>query len=185
MQAIDRPVTAKLKIFHAHFGIKTLTMLFTKLMLGFSDFFSRLRKRYSSKQKSLAFYSIMEPAYTALFKYSFVFLFTLIFSQAFANNTPHVPIFLEVQGRVADGSGKAITGASVQVKGTAIGTTTDDNGKFSLQADRGSILVVSHVGYQTREFPVTSEQPLLITLVNISGAMNEVIVIGYGTQKKK
>jgi TonB-linked SusC/RagA family outer membrane protein len=86
---------------------------------------------------------------------------------------------------VKDTSGEPIIGASVLEKGTTNGIITDLDGNFSLQAKKGSVLVVSFIGYKTQEVTVNSVQFLKITLLEDSKTLDEVVVIGYGTQRKE
>jgi TonB-linked SusC/RagA family outer membrane protein len=86
---------------------------------------------------------------------------------------------------VKDTSGEPIIGASVLEKGTTNGIITDLDGNFSLQAKKGSVLVVSFIGYKTQEVTVNSVQSLKITLLEDSKTLDEVVVIGYGTQRKE
>ena len=78
----------------------------------------------------------------------------------------------------------ALPGANVLVKGTSQGTQTDFDGKFNIEAGPDDILVISYVGFQTRELPVGEQTDLKITLNEDSAALDEVVVVGYGTQKK-
>jgi TonB-linked SusC/RagA family outer membrane protein len=78
-----------------------------------------------------------------------------------------------------------IIGASVKVKGAATGTVTDVNGEFTLSLSPGNTLVVSYIGYTSKEVPVGAETILNITLMAGNNALNEVVVTGYGTQRKK
>ena len=91
---------------------------------------------------------------------------------------------IEVRGRVVDETGAALPGASIKVKNAAQGTMTDNNGNFVFKGlDSEAILVISFVGYDSKE--VKAAANLTITLVpNKSLDLNEVTVIGYGTQKK-
>lgn len=90
-----------------------------------------------------------------------------------------------VRGRVTNASGEPLSGASVQVKGTNTGTTTDNAGNYSIAAARGAVLVVSSVNYAPREITVGSSNTLNVSLTSITDDLGEVVVIGYGTQKKK
>ncbi|GAA6530459.1 hypothetical protein LPYR103PRE_24320 [Segatella asaccharophila] len=85
-------------------------------------------------------------------------------------------------GSVVDSQGSPIIGASVIQKGTAKGGVTDLDGNFSVSVDPGSTLVISYIGYQTRE--VKAAPNLKVVLKDNSTALNEVVVIGYGVQKK-
>ncbi|HEY4337749.1 MAG TPA: TonB-dependent receptor plug domain-containing protein, partial [Puia sp.] len=88
-----------------------------------------------------------------------------------------------VKGRVTSGD-SAVTNVTVQVKGTSRAVQTDQNGDFSVEADGGATLVFSRVGFATQELPVGSRRILEVHLLVSSREMNEVIVVGYGTQKK-
>nr|WP_295866928.1 TonB-dependent receptor [uncultured Chitinophaga sp.] len=91
-----------------------------------------------------------------------------------------------ITGKVADEKGTPLVGVSVKVKGGSQGAVTDVNGNFSLQAGAGAILVISYMGFITQEVPVpASEQLMNITLKESTSGLNEVVVIGYGTQRKK
>ena len=90
-----------------------------------------------------------------------------------------------VKGVVKDTSGEAIIGASVLEKGTTNGTITDFDGNFALNVSKNAVLVVSFVGYKNEEIPVAGKSSLKITLKEDSKALEEVVVVGYGTSRKK
>ena len=104
-------------------------------------------------------------------------LFCLIPLWAFAQS-------VMVKGVVKDTSGEAIIGASVLEKGTTNGTITDFDGNFALNVSKNAVLVVSFVGYKNEEISVAGKSSLKITLKEDSKALEEVVVIGYGTQRK-
>lgn len=90
-----------------------------------------------------------------------------------------------VSGRVSGSDGKAVVGATVGVKGTSQGTTTDGSGRYSLTlADPNATLVVSSVGYTETEAPVGGRGTVNVTLKENVVSLNNVVVIGYGTQRK-
>lgn len=90
-----------------------------------------------------------------------------------------------VSGTVTDEQGAPLPGVSVSVKGSNIGTTTDINGHFSLRVtDANARLVISMVGYTSREYPVPASHVLKIQMQPDQKSLNEVVVVGYGTQKK-
>ncbi|KAA6300983.1 MAG: TonB-dependent receptor SusC [Candidatus Ordinivivax streblomastigis] len=92
---------------------------------------------------------------------------------------------ISVKGNVKDPSGESIIGASIFVKGTtSTGTITDFNGNFHLNAPANATLVVSYVGYTTKEIPVNNQTNLNIILQENAELLSEVVVIGYGTVKK-
>ena len=77
-----------------------------------------------------------------------------------------------------------VIGASVMVKGTTVGTISDFDGNFSVEAQVGSVLQISYIGYKTQEIKVSGTQPLKITLQPDNVQLDEVVAIGYGTMKK-
>ena len=90
-----------------------------------------------------------------------------------------------ITGTVVDPNGEAVIGANVVVKGTTNGTITDMDGKFSLEVPEGAMLLVSYIGYGDYETKVGNQSNLSITLKEDSKALDEVVVVGYGTMKKK
>ena len=91
---------------------------------------------------------------------------------------------LAIKGVVYDSTGEPIIGASVLEKGTTNDIITDLDGNFSLQVKKGAVLVVSFIGYKTQEVVVNSVQSLKITLLEDAKALDEVVVIGYGTARR-
>jgi len=90
-----------------------------------------------------------------------------------------------VTGKVSDAStGAGIPGVSIHIKGTNTGTSTNSSGTYTLSVDAQSILSISAVGYYAKEVPVGNRQQLHIDLSSISEALDEVIVVAYGTAKK-
>jgi len=90
-----------------------------------------------------------------------------------------------VSGIVVDESGEPLIGVNVSVKNAATGSITDLNGGFSIQAPTGITLVISYVGYVTQEIAVRNNTPLRIVLKEDAQSLDEVVVIGYGTSRKK
>ncbi|CAK7013290.1 MAG: TonB-dependent receptor P3 [Parabacteroides sp.] len=90
-----------------------------------------------------------------------------------------------VTGVVKTESGEPIIGANVVEKGTTNGTVTDINGKYSLTVPKGSVLQVSYIGYNTQELSSNGKPVLNIVLKEDLKALDEVVVVGYGTQKKE
>ena len=91
----------------------------------------------------------------------------------------------KITGQVKDALGEPIIGANVVVKGTTNGTITDIDGQYSLEVGSNSILVVSYIGYITQEIPVGKNNTLDVLLREDTETLDEVIVIGYGTTKRK
>ncbi|MDR2921380.1 MAG: TonB-dependent receptor [Tannerella sp.] len=89
-----------------------------------------------------------------------------------------------ITGIVIDGTGEPIIGANVIEKGTANGNITDIDGKFSLEVSPGAILQVSYIGYTTKEVAVGNQRTLTISIAEDTQALEEVVVVGYGTQKR-
>lgn len=89
-----------------------------------------------------------------------------------------------ISGKVVDDTGEAIIGANIMVKGTTNGTITDIDGFFSLETPENSILIVSYIGYISKEVPVKGQTTFTIELTEDSQALDEVVVIGYGTVRK-
>lgn len=89
-----------------------------------------------------------------------------------------------VKGQVVDENGEPIIGASVLLKGTSNGVITDIDGNFTLNGVSKGTLVISYVGYKTQEVPVAGKKVFKITLKEDSEILDEVVVVGYGVQKK-
>ncbi len=103
-----------------------------------------------------------------------MFIFT-IFTNAVAQN---------VKGKVADDKGQGLPGVSVLVKGTNVGSISDVNGEYSIAAGKNATLVVSYIGFVTQEVAVNGRSVVDIALETDTKALSEVVVVGYGTQKK-
>jgi TonB-linked SusC/RagA family outer membrane protein len=104
-------------------------------------------------------------------------LLTLI---AFSQNN------LTVTGKITDESNKPLEGVSVQVKGTTVTTTTSADGNFQISVpSERSVLVITHVGYEQQEITVGSKREIPLSLKASANSMENVVVIGYGTQRRK
>jgi len=90
-----------------------------------------------------------------------------------------------ISGSVASEAGNPLIGVSVQVKGATISTSTDEQGRFSLEASPSAVLVFSYIGFETTEYTLRNETALKITMKASDIAMDEVVVVGYGTQRKE
>ena len=90
-----------------------------------------------------------------------------------------------ITGKITGDADKPLSGVSIQVKGTTRGTTTDAQGNFSIEASPTDVLSVSYVGYATQEITVGAKTEINVLLASAGQALNEVVVIGYGTQKKR
>ena len=90
----------------------------------------------------------------------------------------------KITGTVVDAQGPVI-GASVMEKGTTNGTVTDFDGNFTLNVNPGATIVISYIGYETQEIKVGNQSNINITLNEDDAVLEEVVVVGYGVQKKK
>ena len=98
---------------------------------------------------------------------------------------PRINDHIKISGVVTDEKNLALPAVVVMVKGTTIGTTSDADGKYSISADENATLVFSSIGYVTKEIEVKGRPKIDVQLVADSKNLNEVIVVGYGTQKKR
>lgn len=109
-------------------------------------------------------------------KFLLVFLAGILMSvQAFSQS-------ITVNGVVKDKTGEAVIGANIVVKGTTNGTITDFDGNFTLQANKGDIIVFSFIGYKSQELPATEQMSVVLT--DDTQLLEDVVVIGYGSVKK-
>lgn len=90
----------------------------------------------------------------------------------------------KVSGVISDTNGEPIIGANVIIKGTATGVISDLNGSFTLDASPNAVLQISYIGYLTSEIPVRNKTNLSVTLQEDLQTLEEVVVVGYGIQKK-
>ncbi|MEO6632344.1 MAG: carboxypeptidase-like regulatory domain-containing protein, partial [Mucilaginibacter sp.] len=91
---------------------------------------------------------------------------------------------VKVSGKVTDEKGLALPGVSVSVKGTTTGIVTDVNGGFTLNVPNASTLVFRYVGYLTQEIVLNDQATINVQLLPDARSLNEVVVVGYGTQRK-
>lgn len=106
------------------------------------------------------------------------------------NNKPVTEVFIdnsvdvEVSGQVSDENGQALPGASIVVKGASIGTTTDLNGNYKLTVSDDANLTISFVGYKTLDIPIGGRSTIDIQMELDAEQLEEIVVVGYGTQKR-
>ncbi len=93
--------------------------------------------------------------------------------------------FATVTGTVKDATGEPIPGATVMVEGSGTGTATDIDGNFSIEVPEGGVLVFSFIGYQTKKVNVGSQSTINVVLEEDLSSLEEVVVVGYGTQEKR
>lgn len=91
----------------------------------------------------------------------------------------------KIAGIVKDPVGEPVIGANIVIKGTSIGTITDIDGKFNLEANEGDVLQISYIGYNTKDVTIGKQTIVSVILQEDHQALDEVVVIGYGTVKKK
>ena len=91
---------------------------------------------------------------------------------------------IDIRGTVVDETGAPIPGVTVSIPGTSIGTATDLDGKYSISVPEGSELVFSFIGYEAQQIKVGSQSVINVTLVEEISSLNEVVVVGFGEQKK-
>lgn len=114
------------------------------------------------------------------FKYSLLANNLIVITQADDKTPVTAPPF---SGKVTDEKGNPLPGASVRIKGSKTGTSTDANGAFTLEVPDNTILVISYLGYEDKEVAANSSN-LTISLKLAVNSLNEAVVVGYGTQKK-
>ena len=92
---------------------------------------------------------------------------------------------LSVSGRIVDETNQPVMGAGIQEKGTSNGTVSDLDGRFTLMTDANAMLVFSSLGYDTKEVAVNGNRVINVVLNSSSEFLEDVVVVGYGVQKKK
>jgi TonB-linked SusC/RagA family outer membrane protein len=114
-----------------------------------------------------------------IFTISGVFLLCFFFiNTAFAQN-------FTLKGKITDATtGESLIGVTVSIKGTSNGTQTDASGAFSLSVPPNSVLAITYIGYTAQQVTVTSATPVTIKLLPAANELQQVVVIGYGTQRK-
>jgi TonB-linked SusC/RagA family outer membrane protein len=127
--------------------------------------------------------------YPLLQRVVFLFIFMALQNFASANWVPNDytadKIDITVNGKIVNGLGEPLSGVSIQVKGASTGTATNANGEFQITVSENATLVISYVGYTTQEVPVEGRMSVALTLAPLENTMNEVVVVGYGSQRKK
>jgi TonB-linked SusC/RagA family outer membrane protein len=93
-------------------------------------------------------------------------------------------IQLIVKGKVVDNKGEPLIGVNIRLQGTNLGTTTDVNGNFVINAPDKGVLEISYIGYEKKIVTINGDQPLNIVMTALPSALGEVVVVGYGTSKK-
>src|SRR6187397_2580957 len=116
---------------------------------------------------------------TALARATILLLFFSISLFSFSQNN------FRVSGKVTDETGKPVSGATVAVKGTAIATASSTDGLFALNIPSGnSVLVITSVGFAEQEVSVNNRTEIAVSTTSLATSLQDVVVVGYGTQKK-
>lgn len=111
-------------------------------------------------------------------------LFYLIGFFALLNSNMAMAQSAQITGRVTDSEGVPLPGVSVIIKSTTTGTVTDIDGNYVLDASKGNVVVFSFIGMESKEIVVGAEKIINVVLANASIGVDEVVVVGYGSQKK-
>ena len=112
-----------------------------------------------------------------------ILLFFIASTSLFAMENTYV-IQQQLKGKVTDESGEPLPGVSVIIKGTKMGTQTDFDGKYIISVKESDVLVFSYVGMQTQEISVEDKTSLDVVLSEVSSVLEDIVVVGYGTQSK-
>jgi len=154
----------------------------------FTFFFNDNRVDVSKKRSINIQNATIDEALNQIFKntgYEYQIIDRQVLIKASGEKTPErAQQEKTVSGTVVDSNGEPVIGANVTVKNTTMGTITNMDGKFSLQIQNNPVLVISYIGYITQEVTVGSQTTLSIILAEDSQALNEVVVVGYGTARK-
>lgn len=146
--------------------------------------FIRQLKKNDEKMRRLCIMSVSLPLLSVV---------TPLWAETFENKLPQVVAEMHTQstmqqgtikGVVKDALGEPIIGANIKVKGTNVGTITDVDGSFIIKADKNATLEVSYIGYHTELIPLKGQSTVDIVLKEDTEELGEVVVVGYGTQKK-
>jgi len=118
------------------------------------------------------------------FHFKSAFAFAVVAMLTFCSLSLHAQK-IAVRGKVLDANGAPIPGVTIKVKGTAVGTITGAGGDFQLSAEGNSILQASSIGFVSQEHSVNNRSVITITLLADSKSLQDVVVVGYGTQRKE
>ena len=134
-----------------------------------------MKKNVNSKRPFKVSRAFMKPAFCSIV----LMLQFLLFSGKIAAQN------ITVKGRILEVGGQPVQSASVMVKGSSFGTTTDDNGNYQITVSPNGTLVISALGHSTKEVKVGGKTTIIVSLTPEDKSLGEVIVVGYGTQRKK
>src|ERR1035437_8559409 len=134
--------------------------------------FKQKKLQNSSKQQNKKVRNILTSAFSILLLFFFTFT-------TYAQNN------ILVKGRITNENGEPMPRASIVVKGGATGVSSNDNGDFEINAPANGTLVVSSVGFGTKEIEIRGQQSISITLSISANSLDQVVVVGYGTQRRR
>src|SRR5699024_10603404 len=117
--------------------------------------------------------------YKSMKKLLLVLLLSIFYQMVWAQQSS------TIGGLVKDENNNPLVGASIHVQNTNIGSLTDQNGQFELKASIGQTLIISYIGMETKSITIKNLKDLVITMQSEGSTLNELVVIGYGTVKKK
>lgn len=148
----------------------------------YNDELSDLNKIISIDVKNVDIKDIMELiARQAAVSYVLKANHQVVLSLATVNQQKDV---VKITGKVIDDQGEGVIGANVMEKGTTNGTITNMDGEFSLEVPNKATLQISYIGFNTQEIPVNGQKTFTIRMTEDTQSLDEVVVVGYGTQKK-
>lgn len=102
-----------------------------------------------------------------------------------SGNYVNVPAQTSIHGKVSDSAGSPVAGASVLIKGKGRGTFTGMDGTYTLLAEKGDVLLFSHIGYLSKEVIVTDNDLIDVHLAAVNSSLSDIVIVGYGTQQRK
>lgn len=115
-----------------------------------------------------------------------LFTLLLLIQPVMANaDSPVMFRFAAIKGKIVDESGEPLPGATITIEGTTQGTVSDIDGNFALEVPENGTLIISFIGYETQTLTIGNESFLNIQMVQEESSLNEVLVVGYGTQEKR
>ncbi|MEO5997441.1 MAG: TonB-dependent receptor plug domain-containing protein, partial [Chitinophagaceae bacterium] len=120
----------------------------------------------------------LKPLQNFFFPLAFFLLFVCLSANLFAQNVK------PMTGKITNEDGEALSGVNVTIKGSTVGTSTDAAGKYLINVATGKTLVFTYVGSDQQEIVVTNQKSLNVQLVSLASSLKDVVVVGYGTQKK-
>jgi TonB-linked SusC/RagA family outer membrane protein len=92
---------------------------------------------------------------------------------------------IKITGKIVNEKGEPLSGVSISIKGTSKGTVTDNNGNYTLNVAPNAVLIISYIGYTTQEVSVNNQNVINVSLVASEKQLDQVVVVGYGTQRKQ